>query len=495
MAPPSPSRNVNDVQGGNPSKDLSTADVQDGNPSTDLSTADVQEENTSTDLSKADVQEGNTSTDLGKADVQEGYPSTDLIRNLLRNLKGDIQLGSKSRYARSSTALLVKCNETYNGIIDLIKQVLGFETIDASNWEAFERSADGITALEDFLLSLLLEGHDKPQVPEGANIADLITFVETWAVQRTKVVEAADKLERIASDYRLVNEVTTFKKAILKAQREDHVDTISAVVAQISANPLSDNDLVLEESEKSDEKYVTSVKGSIEDFSTKVTSLPESCTEIVIGKVVSGVMLLSVPFLVSQMENVNAKTDAHVKSSKIWKVAKDFAEYLKESLGSSKLEEEPLKEKWEDFKKLLLDIVAPGPLTAQLLTLMRLVAHVRRPFYSRSFALVKMWHAINTEKLENVDDKKERGVVIESLKATKAALSKAAKEITSFDESLTQKTQSVGAEYDHLLDGVTALVAKYASDKTDMKAVYQKAKEVDEGHLERFNKRVKKAAP
>ncbi|EAU90342.1 hypothetical protein CC1G_09024 [Coprinopsis cinerea okayama7 len=426
-------------------------------------------------------------------DVQEGYPSTDLIRILLANLKNDTK--GYSRYTKSSTAILVKSNETYDGIIDLIKQVHGFETIDASSWEAFERSADGITALEDFLLSLLLEGHDKPAVPEGANIAELITFAETWVAQRAKVVEAADRLEKIASKSRLVKETATFKKAILQAQKEDDVDTISAVVTQISANTFSDDDLVLEESEKNDEKYVTFVKESIADFSAKVTSLPESCTEAVIGKVVSGVMLLSVPFLVAQMDNVNAKTDAHVKSSKIWKAAKDFAEYLKESLDSSKLDEDPLKEKWEAFKKLLLDIVAPGPLTAQLLTLMRLVAQVRRPFYGRSVALVKMWHAINTEKLQNVDDKKERGAVIKSLKATKAALSKAAKEITSFDEGLTQQAQSVGVEYDGLLDDVTALVAKYASDKTDTKAVYQTAKEVDEGHLKRFREKVKKVAP
>ncbi|KAH6916163.1 hypothetical protein BKA70DRAFT_1395809 [Coprinopsis sp. MPI-PUGE-AT-0042] len=441
--------------------------------------------------------------------ITTGYASTDLSKELLTKLQTEIK-GYK-RNKNSSGAIFLQSHVAYEAIIALIKKVDAHsENLDSLPWDEFDKSATSITELEKFLLELLFEDHDQELIlPESAELEASVQFVKTWLDHHAAAIKRANTLDTWVFETAKLKEETErtgFKHKLVKGQRNDHTDTVESIDKEIGKSKLLDTDILREESDKTD--YVKEVKAAVTSLSTEVKSMAEKLDypEEQAGKVVAGVMLLHVPFVVSQLADNNAKTQEHIRSVKIWDAAKKFAEYLlgflketsdkKNDLSADKKTE--LDVKYDGFEKLLLGISDLGGWIPAILSMMRLAAQVRRPFYGRSVALVKMWFTMNKNvEMKNENGADERTALVSAIGETKKAFTKAKDDITAFDAAtMADKITEVEKSYSSVHATVTLFVKKYApTDEVALETAYTDAKKVDDEHLQKFRAKLTFKAP
>ncbi|KAH6916167.1 hypothetical protein BKA70DRAFT_1254891 [Coprinopsis sp. MPI-PUGE-AT-0042] len=440
------------------------------NKSAGASTADLTTSQDTTNGSAASDTPTPASASRDSVTFMNAFTSTDLSKELLMKLQTEIK--NYKRNKNASGAIFSQSHVAYEAIVGLIEKIKRQNRLESLPWDDFEKSAIGITELERFLLGLLFEDHDHAIIlPDSTKLQESVKFVETWVSHHAAAIKRAEALENwVFEKAKLLgkNERATFKHKLQRGQREDHIETLESIDKDVQGNKLAGTDIPREESDKTD--YVKDVKAAVTGLSQEVKGMTDKLDypEEQVGKVVAGVMLLHIPFVVSQLEN-DAKTSEHIRSVRIWDAAKKFAEYLFGFIEeTSDKEDEPSPEKktelntrYDVFKKLLLDILDVRGGTPQIFTTMRLSAQVCQPSEGHSVALVEMSYAMNKDvKTKDENDMAMRKALITAIDVATKALAKARDEIMAFDEAkMADKIKEVEDSYVFVCDTRVPLVA------------------------------------
>ncbi|TFK25633.1 hypothetical protein FA15DRAFT_340674 [Coprinopsis marcescibilis] len=412
------------------------------------------------------------------------YAATDLIKGLLTHIEHEVTDKYK-RNKKAAQAIVTQSRTVSDAIVTLIQKVDAQGT--AIDWEPFYNYTTGVTKLEAFLLEFLLNGHDLPETPTPDEIPQCIKFVDTWKEHRTDVTKVTQDLEACVRDAKLLddNQRQNLTTAVVKAQREDDVETLTSINIAIQDSAVNDKDILDETS--ASEELVTKVKGVVLEVHTKAKNLDASIyPSSAMGMVVSGVMLVYVPFLIHGFESNSATTHEHIKSAKLWKAANEFLTQLKAAVDSNAPSEQELDKHYKAFEDILRGAVM-GLIDPQIISLMKRVAKVRRPFFSRASSLVRIWYHINKDgKLQDETDVAARTKLRNAIIASAKAIDNG-KTIVWANGDISENIEALNQQYDKVFNDVKSVAEKYISGQwSDLSKEYEDAEATDNKHYDDY---------
>jgi len=109
------------------------------------------------------------------------------------------------------------------------------------------------------------------------------------------------------------------------------------------------------------------------------------------GRVVFGLLGIYIPFLAYDENN----DDAHILSEEVWIAVKKFCDETLEfaTKGSTVSLDDYLKQ-YNAYEAVLRKEL--NEFAMQLISLMRLAARIRRPFFGRTVGIIKMWEILTS---------------------------------------------------------------------------------------------------
>ncbi|KIJ92715.1 hypothetical protein K443DRAFT_422723 [Laccaria amethystina LaAM-08-1] len=427
--------------------------------------------------------------------IAEGYAATEMVKLLLEIIIAEIS--DFKRFKESSRQVVATSIEVFEAILRHIADIDKKKgKAEGPEWMKFREYTDAIASLEDLLLHCTYCAEEQESllpIPRTTDVPSCLKVIDIWASDREITLAIIHKFEG-DNFKKLFNErSSTLEKALREALKNDDKELILSIQKFVSQPGKRLSDEAIDEYMKGGERPVSNVKQLTESV---VTYLAQNYSENT-SHVIKIILLVYFPFALFEMEGTDPSWLEYLASKRVWdemyKALNDCINHLKHSNPSA----EAIGERYRGLAKTLFTMAPLPPLSfeTQILEMMQIAKHVRRPFSGRSSVLVFTWSDVATNRyiLEERAVSMRRALR-KSLSLSLEILKHAAEQLTSsqrFEDAAEVK--AVGEKFERVFRDMNKIYEHYKmADKwsQEVKPQLEDASRLDTERYDRVRSRV-----
>lgn len=379
------------------------------------------------------------------------------------------EIADFKRFKESSRQVVSTSVEVYEAILrhtaDIDKKK---GKAEGPEWMKFKVYTEAIASLEDLLLHCTYCAEEQESllpVPRTTDVPSCLKAIDIWATDREITLAIIRKFEGDNFKRLFNGRPSTLEKALREALKNDDKELILSIQKFVGQPGKRLSDEAIDEYTKGGERPVSNVKQLTESV---VTYLAQNYSENAFH-VIKIILLVYFPFALFEMEGTDPSWLAHLASKMVWdEMYKALNECLAH-LRNSKPSAEAIGEKYHALAKTLFTMAQLPPLSfeTQILEMMQIAKHVRRPFSGLSYVLVFTWSHVTTNK----DILEERNISMR--RVLRMSVSRSLEILKHATEQLTSSQRFEDAAE------VKAVGGQFESVFRDMNKIYEHYKMAD----------------